>query len=300
MNRPAYREALQLLAAPSSPLVQVDWPAADAAGVKLYMKRDELLDEHVSGNKWRKLLLQLAWHLRRGALGFASVGGRHSNHLVALAALCARLQVECNGYVRGGVGEQLSPSLAFAKTHGMTLLDALRKDVRLWRESRSGPVLSEKHMWIPEGGTSALGMAGMAACVREIRNQLGAEPDAYVVAAGSGGTAAGIARKAHAPVHAMQVVKDDGLPARTKQPKICWHRAWLSGFASGEPLIYQMMLEFRARNGIQLDPVYTSKALIQLDELLCGGEFAPGSKLVFVHTGGLQGLAPWMQRYGYS
>jgi len=74
-----------------SPLQQVDWPAATAAGVELYVKRDELLDPRISGNKWRKLLPQLAWYLRQGKTRFATVGGVHSNHIPAFAAAMERL-----------------------------------------------------------------------------------------------------------------------------------------------------------------------------------------------------------------
>lgn len=333
----AYHRILKLLDTPSSPLQCVEWPAATAAGVELYVKRDELLDPRISGNKWRKLLPQLAWELRRGATHFATVGGVHSNHIPALAALLERVELlrprdirlEENltsadvehilnmrssprpiqksshvAYVRGLLPSPLSPSLAFAKTCGLPLRNATREQVRAWRTSPPTPVELQGATWIPEGGTTKLGLLGMARCYREIVQQLHHAPDAIITAVGSGGTAAGLARKANCPIYAMDVVGDKGLPARIKKllsqkafDRIKCFSAQLKGFASGESDILQTMLNFKGYTGIQLDPIYTAKALLKLDQLLWRGEFKAGSKIVFVHTGGLQGLDPWMKRY---
>lgn len=319
MNEP-YRQILQLLEKGSSPLQLVEWPAATAAGVELYIKRDELLDSRVSGNKWRKLLPQIAWELRQGATRFATVGGVHSNHIPAFAALLDRLHssyfaeirtkerqpsnMSHFSFVRGEIPTHLSPSLAFAKTCGLELKSATREQVRLWRTTPPTPEELAGATWIPEGGTTKLGLLGMAACYREIENQLGQTPDAIVVAAGSGGTAAGLARKASCPIYAMDVVGDKGLATRIKEllspdafKRLLFLPAQLKGFASGESDILQTILNFKGYSGIQLDPIYTAKALLKLDQLLWRGEFATGSKIVLVHTGGLQGIEPWMERY---
>lgn len=341
----SYRRILELLDAPPSPLQAVEWPAATAAGVELYVKRDELLDPRISGNKWRKLLPQIAWHLRQGKTRFATVGGIHSNHIPAFAALMERLdskqisnlQSEKSdassslnslqiaylqsgksqssvqsqskfhshvAYVRGQLPSPLSPSLAFAKTCGLQLRSATREQVRTWRTSTPSAQELDSATWIPEGGTNKLGLLGMAYCYREIKQQLGRDPTAIITAVGSGGTAAGLARKANCPIYAMDVVGDKGLPDRVKKilspiafDRIRFLPAQLKGFASGESDILQTMLNFKGYTGIQLDPIYTAKALFKLDQLLWRGEFEAGSKIVFLHTGGLQGLDPWMKRY---
>jgi len=335
----AYRRILKLLEAAPSPLQQVDWPAATAAGVELYVKRDELLDPRISGNKWRKLLPQLAWHIRQGKTCFATVGGVHSNHIPAFAAAMERLFQSdianmyleevvkpsgsdsldianmCLGvsespakshfaFVRGELPTPLSPSLAFAKTCGIHLISASREQVRNWRTTAPSPQELQGSTWIPEGGTNKLGLLGMASCYREIEQQLDQAPDAIVAALGSGGTVAGLARKANCPIYAMDVVGDKGLPGRIQEilsprayEKIRFLPAQLKGFASGESDILQTMLNFKGYTGIQLDPIYTAKALLKLDQLLWRGEFEAGSKIVLLHTGGLKGLEPWMKRY---
>ncbi len=328
-----YRQILRLLETEPSPLQLVEWPAATAAGVELYVKRDELLDPRISGNKWRKLLPQIAWELRQGATHFATVGGVHSNHIPAFAALLNRLHSSYIAYVRsvgaqpsipknvafirGGVPTPLSPSLApwvsrrpsdkhgaLAKTCGLELRSATREQVRAWRASPPTPKVLDGATWIPEGGTTKLGLLGLASCYREIEQQLGQVPDAIITAVGSGGTAAGLARKANCPIYAMDVVGDKGLLDRVKQllspeafNRIKFLSAQLTSFASGESDILQTMLNFKGYTGIQLDPIYTAKALLKLDQLLWRGEFEAGSKIVLVHTGGLQGLEPWIKRY---
>ena len=304
----AYRRAYRLWSeAPASPLQRVSWPTFDKAGVILYLKRDDLLHPHVSGNKWRKLLPQVAWLLRGGALGFATVGGQHSNHLAAVAALCQTLGVPCIGYVRGGFRD--TPTLAFAKTCGMRLVEATRAEVKAWRGGGE-PVLPKGYQWLPEGGSSKLGTLGLAQTVREIYRQLPADivrrggPSGIGVAIGSGGTTVGLARKARCCVYATQVVQDSALsdriramlPVRTA-PLLARH--YDTKFASGEPLLHDTMERFYDLNRIELDPIYTVKAFLGLEAWLNAREFPRGSTVVLVHTGGLQGAAAWRARYGY-
>jgi 1-aminocyclopropane-1-carboxylate deaminase/D-cysteine desulfhydrase-like pyridoxal-dependent ACC family enzyme len=295
---------LRLRAATSSPLQSVEWSAAKTAGVELYLKRDDLLHAEVSGNKWRKLIPQMAWLLRGGVRSFATVGGIHSNHLSACAALARELGVTMRCYVRGRIPQVLTPTLQFVSQCGANLEPVSREQVRRWRGEAPANDILKGATWLPEGGTSRLALLGMSDCYQEIVAQLGEAPTVIAVAAGSGGTAAGLARATDCSVLAYDVVGDAGLPQRTasliseeNNARLHWHSAELSGFASGERLILDTMAEFERLNGVQLDPIYTAKLLIALTEQLESGVFAQRSKLVMVHTGGLQGLAGWMGRY---
>ena len=310
-----YRRALALWGrAAGSPLEAVRWPSFDAAGVRLLLKRDERLHPGVSGNKWRKLLPQVAWLLRGGARGFATVGGTHSNHLAAVAALCGELGVPCRGYVRARAGTDAdhavedTPTTAAAAARGMDLRPASRERVRAWRESAPGPELLDGLAWLPEGGTSALALLGVSACWREIRDQIGrGSPLAGIgVAVGSGGTALGLARVAGCPVYATSVVADAGRAGRLAALTERYARAPLREreygrpFASGEPRLYRTLRAFAELNdGLALDPLYTAKALLGLERWLEEGAFRRGDTAVLVHTGGLQGRGAWLARYGY-
>ena len=273
----------------------------------LYLKRDDLLHPVVSGNKWRKLVPQARWLLRGGASGFATVGGAHSNHLPAVAALCAAFQVPSIGYVREGTGWE-TPTLRYATARGMGLASVSRGELRKWRRGVGEPRLPTGYAWLPEGGTTRLALIGMAECVREVERALGGAPDAYVVPAGSGGTAAGLARATAAQVYAMDVVGDVGLPERTRQllgddkahARIRWADASLGGFASGERVVWEAAREFADATGVRLDPMYGAKAWLGLGHLLGTGALDGARRIVIVHTGGLQGVKAWRRRYGYA
>lgn len=308
MSAAAYRRALRLSDAAPTLLQEVRWPAAEAAGVRLLLKRDDLLDPEISGNKWRKLLPQVTWALRGGARGFASVGGWHSNHLSALAALGHRLGVPTLGFVRGWDGVTDSPTTAFAKTRGMVLRPVTRAQLRAWR---AGEVPSEAELggltWVPEGGSSRLGLLGVRQTVREVEQVLAKAPSAYWVAVGSGGTAAGLARGTAATVRGVTCARDAGLPQRIRAlatgrgRPVELHDGALGGFASGEVAIWEVMQAFHDLNGVWLDPIYTAKVLLHLTHFLRADKSGTsrGETQVLVHTGGLQGLPAWRRRYAY-
>ena len=291
-----------------TPLQAVTLPATGAAGVRLLLKREDLLHAHVSGNKWRKLVPQARWLLRGGARGLASVGGVHSNHLAALAALGRELGVPTLGLVRAWDGATETPTLAFAKTQGMRLCPVTRTQLRDWRaRGRPDERLLDGLAWLPEGGTTRLGLLGMRQTVREVEATLARTPDAYWVAVGSGGTAAGLARATAARVHGVMCVRDAGLPARVGSllgpggQSPTWHDGALGGFASGEPAIWEVMRDFEAANGVALDPIYTAKVMLALTDWVHAQDprEVAGQTHVVVHTGGLQGVVAWRERYGY-
>ena len=292
-----------------TPLQPVRLPEADAAGLRLLVKRDDLIHPHVSGNKWRKLIPQTRWLLRGGARGFASVGGVHSNHLAALAALGRELGVPTLGLVRAWDGGSATPTLIYANAEGMRLRPITRTQLRDWRAGGApAPELLDGLAWLPEGGTSHLGLMGLRDTVGEVERALGTPPDGYWVAVGSGGTAAGLARATQADVHGVLCVGDGGVAGRIEALLRPGHRSpvlhdgALGGFASGEPAIWDAMCSFEAANGVTLDPIYTTKVLLTLRRWIA--EQAPGRLAgqthVMVHTGGLQGVVAWRRRYGYT
>ena len=219
----------------NSPVQRLDL-GPDAPTV--YVKRDDLLHSHAGGNKWRKLVPQTEWLLRGGASGFVSVGGVHSNHLAALAALGAERGFPTRGLVRAWDGQRETPTLAFAKTCGMELHAVTRTQLRAWRagDVPEGELLGGLH-WLPEGGTTRLGMIGVGQMAREVEQRLGRAPDAYWVAVGSGGTVAGVARATAARVHGVMCVRDEGLPGRVGTllggaPEHVRRRRWRGGTRS--------------------------------------------------------------------
>ncbi len=84
-----------------SPLVELTDEAFDRHGVRLYLKRDDLIHPELPGNKWRKLKYNIAKAKELGASTLLTFGGAYSNHLRATAAAGHYFGLRTIGIVRG-------------------------------------------------------------------------------------------------------------------------------------------------------------------------------------------------------
>ncbi|HSC83711.1 MAG TPA: pyridoxal-phosphate dependent enzyme [Pseudomonas sp.] len=291
---------------PSAPLqpLRLDW--LTAAGVDVAVLRLDLLDPLISGNKWFKLLPHLQAAEQAGAQGLISLGGAHSNHLHALAAAGQRFAFPTVGLLRGE--PQDNAMVRDLQAFGMQLHwlgyggYRARHQVGFWQPWRERyPHLQP----VPEGGG---GLAAARACmaIAELaRSQLTGlgwtDYDGWWLAAGTGTTLAGLvlAEAGRRPVHAaLAVPAGDGVEnnlssllgeagcADTGYRLVAAARG---GFARLDSELSAFILDCEAQSGLPLEPVYTGKALLALRREVEAGYFAKGSRLLFVHTGGLQG-----------
>lgn len=307
-----------LLNPPESPLQLLEDPLFAQKKIRVGVKRDDLLvlpaypgDIALSGNKWRKL----AWNLQAArTAGFEQLltfGGAFSNHLAAVASAGARLGFQTIGVVRGEPTLPLNPTLAHAQRCGMQLHYLSRSDYRSKMEAEIQSQLAErygKYYLLPEGGTNHLALEGIAGLATEIQRQC--MPDAVLVAGGTGGTFSGLASALPPTVQLLgvPVLKGDFLPAETAN--ILGHSMpgnthWFSGFHHGgygrfTPELLSFITQFYQRHGFALDPIYTSKVFYALYQLIEQDYFTPGSTIVVIHTGGLQGIAGFNQRHGLA
>ncbi|SEJ11522.1 1-aminocyclopropane-1-carboxylate deaminase/D-cysteine desulfhydrase, PLP-dependent ACC family [Dyadobacter sp. SG02] len=286
-----------------TPLQQLSNAEIEKAGVQLYIKRDDLIHPAVSGNKWRKLKYNLLDAQAKGMRAVLTFGGAFSNHLYATAAAGNALGLQTIGIVRGLELEgKENATLQFCREQGMQLHFVSREE---YRQRHSEAYVKDmvarfgNPYHIPEGGTTELALTGVAEMVFEIKDQLGTIPDFIATAAGTGGTAAGIL-SAGADVLAFSALKGGGflqedirqLLKECKQPGNLtlltdYH---FGGYAKWNNDLLHFMQDFRAEFDIQLEQVYTAKMLYGLFDLLQKGYFNAGTKIVAVHTGGLQGL----------
>lgn len=283
-------------------------------GIALYVKRDDLLHPHVSGNKWRKLKYNLLEAHRQGVTRLVTFGGAFSNHLAAVAAAGETFGLETLGVVRGREGVAPNPTLRFAEACGMRLEYVSRTDFGQKTKEQLlhdlGIDLSQT-MVLPEGGANCLALQGCQEIITETTAQLGKPPDYYLTACGTGATLAGMAAGLGTPSRALGVaVLRGGFLSKEVQALLnaCGAEAsqnWqvLDGFHFGGYAKWTMALvdfinAFMHEHGIALDPIYTGKAMFALHELARQGYFQPGATIVFVHTGGLQGIAGFNERFG--
>ncbi len=281
--------------APLEPL-QLDW----LNGVELAMLRLDRIDPLISGNKWFKLTEHLNQARDAGASGVISLGGAYSNHLHALAAAGRRFSFPTVGLLRGH--PQDTPTVLDLKAFGMHLHwlgyggYRARHEPGFWLPWRE----QYPHLHpVPEGGGGLAGALGCAVLVEQAQAQLSqlgwADYDAWWLAAGTGTTLAGLvlAEAGRRTVYGALAVPDDHGVAQNVSAMV--HNGYelidasRDGFAKVDPLLLDFIERTEQASGVPLEPLYTGKALLALKQQIETGRFAPGTRLIFIHTGGLQG-----------
>ena len=290
------------------PLQQLEHKILTDAGIELLVRRDDLVDAELSGNKFYKLFFNLRAAREQGFNTLLSFGGAYSNHLHALAAAGNRYGFNTLGVVRGERPSHLSPTLRDAVAWGMQLVFVSRKDYQRKSEPELIAELQSRYgdfYLIPEGGANVTGARGMQALGRILEHQLKGDYTAVCMASGTGtslaGLAAGIDREK--PAIGFSVLKGEGglgdSISRTYRQLCDSHGAdnWrlMSGFHAGgygkkhPEYLSQFWQEFERTSGIPLDPIYTLKLFWGIYSLAQQGYWPRGSRIVALHSGGLQG-----------
>ncbi|MFQ6575574.1 1-aminocyclopropane-1-carboxylate deaminase/D-cysteine desulfhydrase [Pseudomonas sp. UM16] len=286
---------------PHAPLQRLELSWLRPFGVELAVLRLDLIDPLISGNKWFKLLEHLRVAQYLAAPGVISLGGAHSNHLHALAAAGKRFGFATAGLLRGHF--QDTPTVRDLQAFGMHLHwlgyagYRARHQPDFWQ-----PWQSQYPGWhcIPEGGGGPLGVKGCAQIVEQARAQLATlgwpDYDGWWLAAGTGTTLAGLvlAEGGAHPVHgALAVPMDHGVPAQVQALAGAYgyrlYEASRGGFAYVDEALLAFIAACEAESGVPLEPLYTGKALLALQQQVEAGAFTPGTRLIFLHSGGLQG-----------
>ncbi|MCY1489232.1 1-aminocyclopropane-1-carboxylate deaminase [compost metagenome] len=298
---------------PRAPLQQVRTGWLEQAGVELALLRLDLVDDQVSGNKWFKLAPYLRQAADLGLHGLISLGGAHSNHLHALAAAGARFGFESVGLLRGHAQE--TPTVCDLRDFGMRLHwlgyagYRERHSPGFWEPWRERyPQL----LPVDEGGGGLPGALGCAGLVGQIREQLGQvgwdDYEQLWVAVGSGTTLAGlvigedgrrevVGALAVPPGHGVERQLPRLLQAAGKMD--AGYRlidASRGGFARLDAPLARFIADFEAECGVPLEPLYTGKLLLALQDEAKAGRLPAGFRIVAVHSGGLQGRRALQKR----
>lgn len=264
---------------------------------RLGMLRLDLVHPLLQGNKWFKLRPHLLQARALGLRRILTFGGAWSNHLLATAAAGKLLGFETIGIVRGELPSPLNPVLSLAAGLGMRLQPMSRADFRALRDKpQSLATEYPEALIVPEGGASALGVAGAAG----ILDCLPAGTRRLALACGTATTLAGLLRAAPADFDLLgvSVLKGDFLAAEARrwcqaEPLCRWeidteHHA--GGYARINPALATFLEAFAALNPeISIEPVYTGKLLWALNSRL---QFLNSSDLnkplpLLLHTGGI-------------
>lgn len=267
---------------------------------ELWLRYSHSHNPDISGNKLLKLKYQLELALQQKYQGLLTFGGAFSNHLVATAAAAAENNLKSVGIVRGEEADLRNPTLAICQSYGMQLIRVSRAYYQGRHRQDTVQQLNEQYpgyLLIPEGGTCAAAVRGVSEL--DMRNTPNGPASLLVCAVGSGGTIAGLIQGAETTaVLGIAVVKDHSLPDKIKAllPEPDALADWTLVQALHQPRyghfdqqLWQFCQSFH-QQGVQLEPIYTGKALYSVLELIKGGAIAQGSRLSFFHTGGLQSL----------
>lgn len=118
-----------------SPLQKIEDDLLRDKGITLYIKRDDLIHEHIQGNKWRKLKYNLYEARLNKQNTLLTFGGAYSNHIYATAAVAKLFHFKVIGIIRGEEPVVKSATLEFAASQGMELcyMDRKRIDRKMTR-----------------------------------------------------------------------------------------------------------------------------------------------------------------------
>lgn len=281
-----------------SPVEAVADERLAAHGVRLLLKRDDLIHPDVPGNKWRKLAPNLTAAREAGNDTLLTFGGAYSNHLRATAAAGYYFGFATAGVVRGEEHLPLNEVLTAAAGFGMRLTYL---DRAAYREKGSPPVLERLRARfgdcyvLPEGGSNSLAVRGCMQVPREI-----AEPfDVICCAVGTGGTVAGVAGGLAGGQRALgfAVLKGgDFLSERVAELQRAAvgeiSRNWsvetgfhCGGYARRTAALTHFIDDFEERHGWRPNWVYEAKMLFGLYSLVEAGRFGPGTVIVAVLAG---------------
>lgn len=295
----------QLFMQPPSPEQMITSSWAKLHNIQISIKRDDLLHPIISGNKWRKLKYALLEASDNDVKHIISFGGGYSNHLHALGYCCQQLGIRLSAIVRGDYSQNLSPMLQDLLNWGTDIQYVDRKTYQQRAEPQYLEILTAQYpeaLLIPEGGSQQQALKGVSEIIQELTQQY----DYILAPVASGGTLAGLidglAQPENTPpsqILGIAVLKGHGyleqlvgtlLPDRHHQ--VDWkinHDYHFGGYAKCNNELSKFCAQFEQQNHITIEPVYSGKLFYALYQLTISGHFPSGSRVLALHTGGLQG-----------
>ena len=278
--------------------VTIDIP--NTWNLELVLKREDAIHDFVSGNKYRKLKYNILEAQKEDKQTLLTFGGAFSNHIAAVASVGQLYGFKTIGVIRGDELESQihnNATLWFAKQCGMEFRFVSRTDYKL--KTTSGFLDDLKDAFgdfylIPEGGTNALAIQG---CEEILTKNDKEHFDFVCTAVGTGGTISGIINSSgeHQQILGFPALKGDFLSKDISKfvTKSNWQLITdyhFGGYAKVNSELISFINRFKSDFNVPLDPVYTGKMMFGICHLIEKGFFPKHSKILAIHTGGLQGI----------
>jgi len=288
---------------PTTPLTEIFDSLLDEKQLRVFVKREDLTDKFISGNKFYKLKYNLIEAQKLGYKTLLTFGGAFSNHIHATAYAGKKYGLKTIGIIRGEEHLPLNPTLSSAQEFGMTLEYLDRKSYR----NKYDETLIEKlkckfgdFYLVPEGGSNALAIKGVAEIIPSINIKF----NFVCSACGTGGTLAGLILGLDSNSYALGFSALKGgsflyqnikklLTEYQKENLTNWqiHLDYhFGGYAKVNNELINFCNDFKINHNIQIEPIYTGKMFYGIFDLINQDYFPKHSTIIAVHTGGLQGL----------
>ncbi|WP_411032386.1 1-aminocyclopropane-1-carboxylate deaminase/D-cysteine desulfhydrase [Spongiimicrobium sp. 3-5] len=278
---------------------QIQLPLLSDKQLSLHIKREDLLHPHISGNKYRKLKYNIIAAQKSGFDSLLTFGGAYSNHLAATAYTGKEYGFKTIGVIRG---EEIkskwrkNPTLSQAYDFGMRFHFVSRE---VYRQKENVNFLNDleqrfgKNYVLPEGGTNSLAVKGC----EEILTKEDKEFDVICCSVGTGGTVAGIVNASCPEQRVLGFSALAGNFLKEDIRRFARNNNWelaneynFGGYAKVNEELIGFINNFKSNTQVPLDPIYTGKMIYGILDLAKKGYFRPGTKILAVHTGGLQGI----------
>ncbi len=270
------------------------------SNVELFIRREDLIHPFISGNKFRKLKYNLPQAKAENYTTLLTFGGAFSNHIAAVAFAGKENNLATIGIIRGDeLSEKINenPTLQFAKNCGMKLVFISREE---YQKKENPDFIKSLHQkfnqfyLIPEGGTNELAIKGC----EEILDKDDEKYDYICTCVGTGGTISGIinSAKPHQKILGFPALKGDFLSDTIRI--FVKNKNWelisnyhFGGYGKVNVELINFINSFYEKHQIPLDPIYTGKMVFGVIDMIKNNYFAKNSKILIIHTGGLQGIA---------
>lgn len=279
--------------------------------ISVDMLRIDKVHAYVSGNKWFKLKYNLVKAREEGYTTLLTFGGAFSNHILATAFAAKEAGFKSIGIIRGEETLPLNPTLRQSSFMGMEMHYITRSEYRNKTDLNFIKELEEKHgefYLIPEGGTNQMAIRG----AEEILEGHLTESYDYIVSpVGTGGTLTGLISKLNGRGELIGVssLKGDFLGAEVQRLLKLVNKEFLKnwcisynyhfgGYAKHKRELIAFINNFKLEQGIPLDPIYTGKMMYGIADMAANRKFTENSKVLAIHTGGLQGIDGFNKRFG--
>ncbi len=275
---------------------KISLPGSEKHNISLSVLRLDQIHPVISGNKWFKLRYYIDEAVTSGKKTIVTFGGAWSNHIIATAAACKMQGLSATGIIRGEEPPALSATLHAAKKLGMTFYFISRKD---FAEKLIPPGLNKnENYFINEGGFGETGARGAASITSLFKQE---DYTHICCAVGTGTMMAGLINSGlpHQKFTGISVMKNNKtlnaairslLHDRNRSFDLL-HEYHHGGYAKTTPELIRFMNDCYTRSGIPSDIVYTGKLFFAVDDLAGKNYFPPASRILLIHSGGLQGNA---------